>query len=76
MPYLGAFVCLTAPFSCLQGFPYDWRVAPFNLNGTVASLRTLIEDTVAANGHSRAIVVSHSMGGLLVQAFFESESRS
>jgi len=55
----------------LQAAPYDWRLSADGLSqlGYFKRLQQQIEDSVTANG-DRVILVSHSLGCLVSQAFF------
>lgn len=54
----------------LHGATYDWRFGPAGLDqlGYFDNLKATIENTVTANGE-RAVLVSHSLGSLVTQAF-------
>jgi len=54
----------------LHAANYDWRLGPDGLSqvGYFKSLQKKFEDTVAANGE-RALIVTHSLGSLVCQAF-------
>ncbi len=48
--------------------PFDWRLIPEDLDDTWGALQASIESAVKATGR-KAILVSHSYGGLLAQFF-------
>ncbi len=51
-------------------FPYDWRK---NNEFTAQLLRSRIQDIKAQTGASKVDIVAHSMGGLIVRYYIESE---
>jgi lysophospholipase-3 len=58
----------------LHGAPYDWRMAPDGLGSYFEKLRKLIEKTWSANRNQEVILISHSMGGPILQSFLNSMS--
>jgi len=63
--------------STLLGAPYDFRYAPFSKVGHAfqADLKQMIESAVARTGE-RAVVVSHSMGGLQTLHFMTQQTQA
>jgi len=61
----------------LLGAPYDFRYAPFSKVGKAfhADLKELIESAVARTGE-RAVIVSHSMGGLQMLHFMTQQTQA
>ncbi|XP_059473948.1 phospholipase A2 group XV-like [Neocloeon triangulifer] len=59
----------------LHGVPYDFRKAPNELGEVFVKMKALIEETVARNGQS-AVIVTHSMGGLLALTFLQLQSQT
>jgi len=59
------------------GAPYDFRYAPFSKVGAAyqSDLKQLIESAVARTGE-RAVIVSHSMGGLQTLHFMSQQTQS
>ncbi|XP_065177785.1 phospholipase A2 group XV-like [Sycon ciliatum] len=49
--------------------PYDWRKSPWSMDGYFERLQALVEN-VTAKYNAPAIVISHSMGGPVLKAFF------
>ncbi|CAB3373511.1 Hypothetical predicted protein [Cloeon dipterum] len=59
----------------LHGAPYDFRKAPNEHEEFFANMEATIEETVKRNGQS-AVIVTHSMGGLMALAFLQRQSQS
>ena len=59
----------------LKGYSYDWRYTPIyirNPDGEFAMIKQLVEHLYTNNSNQRVVLVTHSLGGVVTQAFFES----
>ena len=50
----------------VRGAPYDWRIAPNEMQAFYTQLTELVQDTYAINANTKVILVSHSMGSPIV----------
>ncbi len=52
-------------------FPYDWRKSPLI---TLGALDKTVDDVLAKTGAARVVLMAHSMGGLVTQAYIANAS--
>jgi len=50
----------------LFGFPYDWRL---NISAQASLLHQKVDSAILASGSSQAIIISHSMGGIVTKEY-------
>uniref|UniRef100_A0A915PLK0 Lecithin:cholesterol acyltransferase n=1 Tax=Setaria digitata TaxID=48799 RepID=A0A915PLK0_9BILA len=54
----------------IVGAPYDWRLAPNELDEYYSNLTEMIEETYRCCNHKKVIIIAHSMGNPLMLYFY------
>jgi pimeloyl-ACP methyl ester carboxylesterase len=60
-----------APENGAYAFPYDWRKSPLI---TLPALNAEVDDVLAKTGAARVVLMAHSMGGLVAEAYVAESS--
>ncbi|ELT91848.1 hypothetical protein CAPTEDRAFT_153574 [Capitella teleta] len=59
----------------VRGAPYDFRKGPNEMQGFIADLKTLIEDTYALNNNTAVVLIGHSMGNPYILCLLYKQSQ-